>query len=124
MSSVLEDHHLLVHVEKCSVTAFDMELQLSKDGRDRGLWIFLDDSSEEHAKAYHTWTERGIGRLTKDLNLDKRAQLKFSLTFHSELAHLLKRNVREAALLEWPQVEKLYKRIGEQLERAKKEGLR
>jgi hypothetical protein len=35
---------LLLLERKCSVTAFDLKVILVKDGREKGIWIMLDDS--------------------------------------------------------------------------------
>ena len=38
----IKDELLLIELP-CSVTMYEMKLQVSMDGRDRGLWFFLDD---------------------------------------------------------------------------------
>lgn len=36
---------MVVHDAPCAVTLFDMHVRLMSDGRERGLWIFLRDTS-------------------------------------------------------------------------------
>lgn len=75
-------------IEKtCSVTAFDLKFQVTRDGRERGLWFCLSDESR-----------------------DRRAQ---NLLVAKESFYRGETN--EAALLEWDEVKSIYEALGQAL---------
>ncbi len=83
---------MVIHDAKCAVTAFDMHAQLSMDGRERGLWIWLRDKSSDCMRQHQVFVE-----------LEKTG---------------LYRNdgsVNEAALLEWPAAKKFHAAMGKAL---------
>jgi hypothetical protein len=108
---------LLIFDDTCSVTMFDMHFQLHRDGRERGIWVRLQDTSEARAKTYKTWLNNNVGRVAKMLDFDEDTSKKFSMfmLMNSEIGALLNSKVEEAALLEWPEVLRAYNAIGNQL---------
>lgn len=115
---------LLVLRQRSAVTAFDMHVELSRDGRERGLWIFLDDQSDERDKRYNQWIDGAIEIFVKMMGYkgEKKKNLaKFSawLSLDGELRKLAGGKVREAVLLEWPAIEKFYKAMGKAIRNGK-----
>lgn len=81
-----------IHDVRCAVTAFDMHAQLSTDGRERGLWVWLRDKSPDRIRQHRELMElekRGLGSLDGTVN--------------------------EAALLEWPAAKKFHAAMGRAL---------
>jgi hypothetical protein len=76
----------------CAVTMFDMHAQLSSDGRERGLWIWLRDRSPDRVRQHQELLE-----------LEKKGLHRFDGT------------VNEAALLEWPAVRAFHAAMGKAL---------
>jgi hypothetical protein len=102
--------------EECSVTAFDMHAQLTTDGRERGLWIWLTDESKARAEIYDKWSAETLEVFCKLAGVDDKTVEKFRLSSAmSEFKHVADAKVHEAALLEWPAVERLYDVIGKEL---------
>jgi hypothetical protein len=77
----------VIHDARCAVTAFDMRAQLSTDGRERGLWVWLRDKSPDRMRQ------------------------------HQELVKLnhIDGSVNEAALLEWPAARAFHAAMGKAL---------
>jgi hypothetical protein len=108
---------LLIFDHECAVTMFDMHVQLHRDGRERGLWVRLNDTSAERAQTYKTWLDQNVDLVAKRLGYDEDQSLKFRtfMSMNSEIGSLLNGKVEEAALLEWDEVKKMYEAIGNQL---------
>lgn len=83
---------MVIHDAKCAVTAFDMHAQLSSDGRERGLWIWLRDQSPDRMRQHQTLIE-----------LEKKGLYRFD------------GSANEAALLEWPAAKKFHSAMGRAL---------
>lgn len=83
---------MIIHDARCAVTAFDMRAQLSADGRNRGLWIWLQDKSPACVRQHRELIElekNGLGSLDGTVN--------------------------EAALLEWPAARAFHAAMGKAL---------
>jgi hypothetical protein len=108
---------LLIFDDTCSVTMFEMHVQVHRDGRERGLWVRLQDTSAARAETYKTWLNDTVDLVAKMLGFDEDKSKKFSLfmDMNSEVGRLLNSKVEEAALLEWPEVLRMYNAIGDQL---------
>lgn len=108
---------LLIFDDACSVTMFEMHVQMHRDGRERGLWVRLQDTCEARAATYKTWLNDTVNLVARMFGFDEDKSKKFSLfmTMHSEIGRLLNSKVEEAALLEWSQVLRMYNAIGDQL---------
>lgn len=52
-----EPDPLIVCEKTCAVTMFDLRVQLSSDGRERGLWVFLRDHSPERERQHAGMTD-------------------------------------------------------------------
>lgn len=100
----------------CSVTAFDMHVQLTTDGRERGLWIRLDDESKARAERYDAWAEAALDVFCQLTGIGADAREKFRLSMSmGEFKNLSNSKVNEAALLEWPKVKELHAAIGREI---------
>ena len=108
---------LLIFDEPCSVTAFDMHVKLHRDGRERGVWFRLEDTSPSRAEMYKTWLENNVDLVAKMLGFDEDKSAKFRtyMLVNSEVGALLNSKVEEAALIEWPELMRAYNAIGNQL---------
>ncbi len=111
---------------RCAVTAFDLKIQLNKDGRQRGLWIFFDDTSTERAAAYKQWLGDAI-ELWKDMasvHSKDKAMTEFAawLTTNDVLRNLVNSQVREGGLMEWPEALKFYEAMGKEIDKARERG--
>ena len=87
---------LLLIEESCSVTAFDMKFQVSKDGRKRGLWFILEDSSKSRIEHRKRWCEE---EATSDRE---------------------KYSTNDSALIEWKELKKIHNAIGKELKNLSK----
>jgi hypothetical protein len=115
--------------ERCSVTMFDMHFEVSRDGRDRGIWFLLRDESEERAATYKRWLEGAVQTFCEIVKGTTKASdevlLKFSgwMNLNDEVGQLLNGKVNEAALIEWPALKGIYEKLGEAIrEHEEKEG--
>ncbi len=120
---------LLLVEKRCAVTAFDMKIQLNKDGRERGLWIFLDDKSESRREAYNRWLDGALDTFV--LLMEYQADTEYkqnlerfraSMSLNGELRNLLNTEVHEGALLEWPEALRVYNAMGKEIEKARERG--
>ncbi len=68
---------LLIFDEPCSVTAFNMHVQLHRDGRERGVWFRLEDTSPSRAETYKNWLENNVDLVAKMLGFDEDKSAKF-----------------------------------------------
>jgi hypothetical protein len=103
---------------QCSVTAFDMHAQLTGDGSERGLWIWLLDESKARSEVYNKWADDALVMFCKLAGIDDKTQEKFRLSMAmDEFKRIANAKVHEAALLEWPAVKKIYAVIGKELEK-------
>lgn len=119
-----KDDELLLIEKTCAVTAFDMKIQVRKDGRGRGVWFFLEDTSKARADTYKKWLEGAVEALFKMLGLagvvDPKDQKKLSKRFHAvlafeEIGRLLASKVREGALVEWDGIKQIHKLLGKEI---------
>jgi hypothetical protein len=100
----------------CAVSAFDMHAQLTADGRERGLWLWLVDESKARAETYDAWATETLDAFCKNAGVDSETEAKFRLSFAMDaFKHLARNKVNEAALLEWRAVRRLYAAIGKAL---------
>lgn len=101
----------------CSVTLFNMHFTVSRDGRERGLWFMLSDDSEKLNKTFEKWFEQATTGMFERLRIPNEEKLQFLLSFRSEVGHLLPTKIREAALLEWPEVKKILSIVAEEVKK-------
>lgn len=87
-----EPDPMVLHDAACAVRMFDMHVQISSDGRERGLWIWLRDKSPDRMRQYQTLVE-----------LEKQG------------LHRIDGSVNEAALLEWPAAKAFHAAMGKAL---------
>ncbi len=93
---------------RCSVTAFDMHAQLTRDGGERGLWVWLFDESKARAEIYDQWATDTLTLFCQLADINDATLEKFRLsTAMSEFKRIANAKVHEAALLEWPAVKKM-----------------
>lgn len=113
---------LLVIEKRSAVTAFDLRVQVNRDGRERGLWIFLEDQSEARDARYEAWLEGAVEIFCKMQGLSTKGTKKFGawLSLDNATRGLLGGKVREGALLEWPAMVQVYEAIGKELRKAGK----
>ena len=103
---------------QCAVTGFDMHAQLTTDGRERGLWIWLDDQSKARAERYDDWAKSALEMFCKLADIPETGMKKFSASMAmDQFKNVADAKVHEAALLEWPAVKKLYEVIGKELKK-------
>ena len=108
---------------KCAVSAYDTHAQLTNDGRERGLWIWLLDESKARAEDYDRWASDALETFCAITGIDDQTSAKFRLsTSMSEFKRVPSAVLHEAALLEWPAVQKLYGAIGAALAAHKRSG--
>lgn len=120
---------LFVIEKRCAVTAFDLHVQVSRDGRERGLWIGLKDDSASRKKIYQEWLEGAIKRFFKFVKLDVTGlddvqimSRKFSA--ENALRHetgFMRSEVDDMALLEWDELQAVYDAIGKELKKRPKD---
>lgn len=70
---------MIVFDETCAITMYDMHVQLSSDGRARGLWVFLKDDSPDR--------ERNLGELKEGALLEWPAARAFHAAMGEALRH-------------------------------------
>jgi hypothetical protein len=98
---------------QCAVTAFDMRAQLTDDGRERGLWIWLFDESKARAETYDKWVEQALAEFCRLADVDDKTSEKFRLSVAmDEFKRVANAKVHEAALLEWSAVKRMYDILG------------
>lgn len=97
---------------------YDVRLFLTKDGRRRGLWVFLEEDSKRRTNRDGVMFNRGVTRLLKDL-----VEKKFDINSSSagfELCLALQRHFdpffghrteSKAVRLSWKQVKRLAARL-------------
>lgn len=123
---------LLLIEKRCSCTMFDLKVRISKDGRERGLWVTLNDESEARVSAYRVWLKSaidtfmqlvGYGGKLGDEATQKELSLRFSaeLNARHEIGILLKDKVNEGALLEWPHIKELWVAMGNEIAKHEKQ---
>lgn len=101
---------------KCAVTAFDMHAQLTGDGCERGLWVWLFDESKARAQTYERWAAQALESFYKLAGLEQKGIKRFRMAMAmDEFKNVANSKVHEAALLEWPVVEKMLVAIGKAL---------
>lgn len=102
----------------CSVTAFDMHAQMTTDGRERGLWIWLDDQSKARAHTYARWADMALKSFCERQGLEDGSMEKLTAMMSmDEFKNVSNSKVHEAALLEWPKVKELHAAIGREIEK-------
>jgi len=102
----------------CAVTAFDMHAQLTSDGRERGLWIWLSDESKARAQIYEKWAAGALEEFCTLAGLADKGIERFRVAMAmDEFKRIANSKVHEAALLEWPVVKKMYDVIGKELKK-------
>lgn len=111
---------MVVIKKRCAVTAFDLTIRVLRDGRERGLWIGIQDKSKSRQQTFTKWFNDAFDRWIKRVNVTDNGE-KFSagMSLHSDLGHLLKPEVEEMGLLEWEHLEKVYNAIGKELKKHK-----
>lgn len=111
----------LVIDERCSVTAFDMHVQVHRDGRERGLWVRLNDTSAVRREMYKQWCDDAVGLVARLMDFDENKSKKFRLfmSMNSEFERMTNSRCEEAALLEWDELERVHKAIGAELKKRK-----
>jgi len=100
----------LIAKERCSVTMFDMHVSFSRDGRERGIWIFLEDSKRGEANLPDI--DKLIIQYLEYLKVPKKKHFGALMKFSSLFQHMMPLNMCEGALIEWPQMEKMYQKLG------------
>lgn len=114
---------LLLIAERCAVTAFGMELRLYKDGRERGLWFYLDDDSDFLRQTVNKWFDDALSHIIEVTGVPKERILSTALTLRNAASTILQDKVHEAAMIEWQELETIYRLIGKQLAYARKKKL-
>lgn len=109
----------LVINERCSVTAFDIQVQ--RDGRERGLLVRLNDTSAERRAMYKKWCDDSVDLVARlmDFDEDKSKKLRLFMHMNSEFERMTNSKCEEAALLEWDELERVHKAIGAELKKRK-----
>lgn len=117
--------------KRCAVTAFDNTIKLHKDGRERGLWVFLEDEGTAHFEYRSTIFNEALEEFKKALVRDgitTKAKLKandrklYSAVRESFEYFIKFREESQAALMEWPDALKFYNAMGKEIEKARARG--
>lgn len=105
----------------CAVTLFDMHFVVTTDGRERGLWFWLDDQSDARRETYMKWLDGASKEwwVRQKKTPTPEEAFAFSMFLHNSVGHLLQAKIHEAAQLEWPAVKKLYEALGKALKARK-----
>jgi hypothetical protein len=104
--------------ELSATTLFDLHAQIMTDGRERGLWVWLYDESKARAETYEKWAENALDTFCELAKIPRESMKRFSAAMAmDQFKNVSNSKVDEAALLEWPEVKKLYDAIGKELEK-------
>ncbi|MGN6108956.1 MAG: hypothetical protein ACTHU0_27870 [Kofleriaceae bacterium] len=101
-----------------------MKIRLSKDGRERGLWVFLHDTSAGRAATFRQWADGAAEVACQIMGMPPEGTKRFSAWFaiNDEFRQLAKGQLNEGALMEWPTVLAFYEAMGKEIERARERG--
>ncbi len=116
--------------KQCSVTSMELRLELTRDGRERGLWVKLADKGKLRREAWDRWRQGAAEEL---VNVSKGQESRYpndeeyniglaKTIIFTSFGWIPPREVDEAVLLEWPEVAELFNAIGQELEAAKARG--
>ncbi len=122
---------LLAFAVRCAVTAFDLHTELSRDGRTRGLWVYLrEHSKNSYANTQLKWFEddfadfmKGLvkeGILTKAQSKKHEMAIRSRLFLHLNHLKLVPEDL--GTLMEWPEAIEFHKRMGLEIEAARERG--
>lgn len=107
--------------KRCSVTAFDMKLEVTTDGRERGLWVWMKDTSALRRRIYKKWLDGAVELLVNMSMTPEQAKGAEAFGAHMRLdsayRNLLNSEVDDAVLLEWDAMQQLHTAIGKELTR-------
>lgn len=103
-----------VYRERCSVTAYDLEVFVSEDGRQRGLWVGAGDSGKDRMKAFKPALE---GVLEAWFRAKNGTNPISEMSYFHDILILFQDSMKEMGLLEWPEAEKLHAALGEAIAR-------
>jgi hypothetical protein len=106
--------------ERCSVTAFDLEVFVSEDGRKRGLWVGAGDVSKERMQQFEPALKGALEAWLRAKTSSKPNPIGEASYYHDILL-LFRDSMKEMGLLEWPEVAKLHKALGKALKNKPKE---
>ena len=109
--------------KRCAVTAFDMTLRVTTDGRKRGLWLWLDDEDDGHRKRIMNLLDATAKKWFEEQKKTPTPEELWAFTgvMRLYMDNFLKWKVHEAAQLEWPAVKKLHEALGKALKQHEKE---
>lgn len=104
--------HKLVE-KSCSVTAYDMKLTVCRDGRERGLWFQLRDKMR--TSVYSNYFTDAVTEWVNKIGVTKGTDRLRAMMDTDSFKYLSRVEVRESALLEWPQLKEIYKALGAEI---------
>jgi len=119
-----DDLHLIE--KQCSVTAFDLRVVVSRDGRKRGLWIGVRDNDGSRRKIHLKWLQQardafldslGFPPLTAPSLEEIKKRAMAEAKFGMYVADLLKPDIDSMGLLEWDELQDVYDAIGKELKK-------
>lgn len=121
-SDPLDHDDKIVVKQPCSVSMYDMQFQLLLDGRERGLWTRLYEADQDRRLAHYKWYHEGVREAIAEVatGLDELTRIRLQATIDMKINHLIDRGADEMALIEWPELVQIHKRLGAQIEKAKK----
>lgn len=110
---------LVLTTHRCAVTAYDRHISVLTDGRRRGLWIRLKDDSAAHRENYERCVDAAV-RLMADRaggGAPLVSRLGAWMAADGALRPLLRAEISEMALLEWPAVREVRDALTAELRR-------
>lgn len=121
---------LLVFSKRCAVTMYELLIQLSRDGRTRGLWVFFRDDSKDRIDSNIHFFEQAFERFAAHLveqKMLKADDKKQAFELHMALRLHFDRWFRssyepQGALMEWPEALKFHEAMGREIKKARTRG--
>lgn len=103
--------------KRCATTAFDLHVRVTRDGRERGLWIGVRDDCSSRKEIYRSWLQGAIDRLFKHVEIADSQKILAEVLLQDGTENLLRTTVDDMGLLEWDDLQAVYDAIGKELKK-------
>src|SRR5580704_7539304 len=102
---------LTIIKKRCAVTMFDREVEFTRDGRERGIWIFFRDAGHTETLWKAQIIERMLVRFMDELKLKGKKRLTARSHFHLLFDSFWRTGEGDGVLLEWPAWQQVYQAL-------------